>query len=101
MLRPLRKYRANLAVSAITVIGKRVDEDGDIAGPNLHTRVPHHFAAKFAVPRLNGAFDIVTRHADGAGLVDGVAELEVGFGMRRVSRRDDDILLSLLKSLAR
>src|SRR5262249_50411375 len=50
---------------------------------------------------LDGAFDVVLGHGDFAGLVDGIAELEVHGGIAAaVPRRDDDRPAQLAPQLA-
>src|SRR5207249_7873545 len=58
-------------------------------------------AAQFAGAALDGPLDVVLGHADGAGLVDGVAELEVHFRVAAaVPGRDDDRPAQLAELLA-
>src|SRR5439155_21314191 len=57
-------------------------------------------AAQFASAAFDGPLDVVLGHADGAGLVDGVAELEVHFRVAAaVPGRDDNRPAQLAEQL--
>src|SRR5439155_9025279 len=93
---------AHFAVGAVAVVGEHVDQDGHAAGTiafvgDLFKR----YAFGLAGAALDGPFDVVLGHADFAGLVNGIAKLEVGFGVAAaVPRGDDDRPAQLAEELA-
>ena len=93
---------AHFAVGAVAVVGEHVDQDGHAAGTiafvgDLFKR----YAFGLAGAALDGPFDVVLGHADFAGLVNGIAKLEVGFRVAAaVPRGDDDRPAELAEELA-
>ena len=80
---PLLEELADLAAGAVAVVGEDVvDEDGDAAGAEaLVEEFVEDDPFEVAGPLLDVAFDVLLGDGDLLGLVDGVAEPEVGVGV--------------------
>ena len=93
---------ADFAGRAIAVVGEHFAEDGHAAG--AVALVDDFFevgAFQFAGAAFDRPLDVLLGHADGLGVVDGVAEPQVGVGIAAaVLGRDDDRLGQLAPELA-
>ena len=85
---------ADLAGGAVAVVGQDFAEDGHAAGTVALVDDFFEVAAfELAGAALDGPLDVVLGHTDGLGVVDGVAEAQVGVRVAAaVLGRDDDRL---------
>ena len=73
---------ADLAGGAVAVVGEHFAEDGHAAGTvALVSDLVEAAAFELAGAALDGPLDVLLGHADGLGVIDGVAEAEVGVGV--------------------
>ena len=93
---------ADLAGGAVAVVGQHFAEHGHAAGAVAFVGDLLEGAAfELAGAALDGPLDVVLGHADGLGVVDGVAEPQVRVGVAAaVLGGDDDRLGQLAPQLA-
>ena len=93
---------ADFTGGAVAVVGQDFAEDGDAAGAvALVDDLVERGLAAFAGAAFDGPLDVLLGHADGLGVVDGVAEAEVLVGVAAaVFGRHDDGLRQLAPQLA-